>query len=187
MKLDIAPRGRGEGFLFVDRIVGGSVPRQYIPAVGAAAEAACRHGPLGFPVVDVVIILADGSFHPVDSSDMAFETATRRAVAEGLGKAGSVLLEPIDQVTVTVPNRFTANAQRLVTARGGRIQGYAERQTWPGWDDIQALMAEPDLQDLIVELRSQTMGLGTFTRRFDHYAELRRRLPEASDARVAQG
>lgn len=189
VKLEIAPRGRGEGFLFVDRIVGGAVPRQYIPAVAAAAEAACAHGPLGYPVVDVTVVLVDGSFHTVDSSDMAFETATRRALAEGLAKAGPVLLEPIDHVTVTVPNRFTANAQRLLSARGGRIQGYEERQNWPGWDDIEAKMAEPDLQDMIIELRSQTMGLGTFTRQFDHFAESRRRIAEGPDspAKAAHG
>ena len=188
VKLEIAPRGRGEGFLFVDRIVGGAVPRQYIPAVAAAAELACAHGPLGYPVVDVVVTLNDGSFHAVDSSDMAFETATRRALAEGLAKAGPVLLEPIDQITVLVPNRFTANAQRLITARGGRIQGYAERPNWPGWDEVEAMMAEADLQDLIIELRSQTMGLGSFERRFDHFAESRRK-PEPQDqaARATHG
>ena len=175
VKLDIAPRARGEGFLFVDRIVGGSVPRQYIPAVAAAAELACAHGPLGYPVVDIAVTLVDGSFHAVDSSDMAFETATRRALAEGLGKAGPVLLEPIDQLTVLVPNRFTANAQRLISARGGRIQGYAEHPNWSGWDEVDAIMAQADLQDLIIELRSQTMGLGSFRRRFDHFAESRRK------------
>lgn len=175
VKLEIAPRGRGEGFLFVDRVVGGSVPRQYIPAVASAAETACAHGPLGYPVVDVVVTLVDGSFHTVDSSDMAFETATRRALAEGLAKAGPVLLEPIDQLTILVPNRFTANAQRLITARGGRIQGYGERPGWPGWDEVEASMAEADLQDLIIELRSQTLGLGSFRRHFDHFAESRRK------------
>ncbi len=185
VKLEIAPRGRGEGFLFVDRIVGGSVPRQYIPAVAAAAQLACAHGPLGYPVIDVVVTLVEGSFHTVDSSDMAFETATRRALAEGLAKAGPVLLEPIDQITVLVPNRFTANAQRLITARGGRIQGYAERPNWPGWDEVEATMAEADLQDLIIELRSQTMGLGSFRRHFDHFAESRRK-PEAQQDQNAR-
>ncbi|HEX4768881.1 MAG TPA: elongation factor G [Lichenihabitans sp.] len=181
VKLQIAPRPAGEGFRFVDEVVGGAVPRQYIPAVASAAEASCTHGPLGFPVVDIEVTLTDGSFHSVDSSDMAFETATRRAMAEGLAKAGPVLLEPIDQVTVTVPNRFTANAQRLVAGRGGRIQSYGEAADRPGWDEIIALIAAPDLQDMIIDLRSQTMGLGTFRRSFDHFAESRRRISSLQD------
>lgn len=184
VKIDIAPRGRGEGFLFVDKIVGGAVPRQYIPAVAAGAEEACRRGPLGFPVVDVVVTLVDGSFHTVDSSDMAFETCARRALAEGLGKASTVLLEPIDHVVITVPNRFTANAQRLITGRGGRIQGFGERPDWPGWDDIEAIIPQPDMHDLIIDLRSQTMGLGSFRRHFDHYAESRRKIAEPGENKV---
>ena len=174
VKLDIAPRGRGEGFLFVDRIVGGAVPRQYIPAVAEAAETACQKGPLGHPVVDVAVTLVDGGFHSVDSSDMAFKGATRAAMLEGLAKADPVLLEPIDHVTITVPNSYTANAQRLLTTRGGRILGFAEKGEWSGWDEVEALVPEAELHDLIIELRSQTMGLGTYRRRFDHLAESRR-------------
>lgn len=172
--LDIAPRGRGEGFLFVDRIVGGAVPRQYIPAVADAAEAACQKGPLGHPVMDIAVTLVDGGFHSVDSSDMAFKSATRTAMMEGAAKADPVLLEPINHVTVTVPNTFTANAQRLLTTRGGRILGYAEKDGWSGWDEVEALVPEAELHDLIIELRSQTMGLGTYRCRFDHLAESRR-------------
>ena len=180
VKLDIAPRGRGEGFLFVDRIVGGAVPRQYIPAVGEAAEAACQKGPLGHPVVDVAVTLVDGGFHSVDSSDMAFKGATRAAMTEGLAKADPVLLEPIDHVTITVPNSYTANAQRLLTTRGGRILGFAEKGEWSGWDEVEALVPEAELHDLIIELRSQTMGLGTYRRHFDHLAESRRAVAEAT-------
>ncbi len=174
VKLDIAPRGRGEGFLFVDRIVGGAVPRQYIPAVADAAETACQKGPLGHPVVDVAVTLVDGGFHSVDSSDMAFKGATRTAMMEGLAKADPVLLEPIDHVTITVPNSYTANAQRLLTTRGGRILGFSEKGEWSGWDEVEALVPAAELHDLIIELRSQTMGLGTYRCRFDHLAESRR-------------
>ena len=142
-------------------------------SIGAAAKAACAQGPFGHPVVDISVTLVDGSFHSVDSSDMAFETATRRAVAEGLTKAGPVLLEPVDRVVVTVPNRFTSHAQRLVTGRGGRIQGFGEAPGRSGWDAIEALMAEADLAEMIIELRSQTMGLGTYRHEFDHLAEMR--------------
>ena len=175
VKIDIAPRPRGAGFLFIDRIVGGAVPRNYIPAVGDAAEEAARKGPLGHPVVDIAVTLVDGTFHAVDSSDMAFKTATRMAMTEGLGRADPVLLEPIDHVTLRVPNEFTAKAQRLLSGRRGQILGYAETPDHPGWDDVEALLPQAEMQDLIIELRSQTMGLGTFRHRFDHLADARGR------------
>lgn len=173
--LEVVPRPRGEGFAFEDRIVGGAIPRKFIPAVGDAAEEATRKGPLGNPVVDVAVTLHDGAFHSVDSSDMAFATATRMAMQEALAKADPVMLEPVDQVTVQVPQDATAAAQRLLTGRRGQILGYAEKEGWPGWDEVQALVPEAELHDLIIELRSQTMGLGTYTRRFDHLAETRGR------------
>jgi elongation factor G len=172
--LEIAPRGRGEGFRFTDRIVGGAVPKQYIPAVGEAAEEALGKGPLGQRVVDVDVVLVNGTFHSVDSSDMAFKTATRMAMQEGMAKADPVLLEPIDRVTVSVPNEYTPSAQRLVTGRRGRILGYAERPGWPGWDDVEAQIPQAELQNLIIDLRSLTMGLGTYRHEFDHLAETQR-------------
>lgn len=171
VKLDIAPRGRGEGFQFIDKVVGGAVPRQYIPAVGEAAEDAARNGPLGHPCVDIAVALVDGTFHSVDSSDMAFRTATRMAMQEALAKAEPVLLEPVEHVVVTVPNSFTPNAQRLLTGRRGRLLGYGEHPGWSGWDDVEALVPAAELHDLIIDLRSQTQGLGSYTHRFDHLAE----------------
>jgi elongation factor G len=171
VKIDIHPRPRGSGFEFVDKIVGGAVPRNYIPSVELAAEEATGKGPFGFPVVDVSVTLVDGGFHSVDSSDMAFKTATHIAMKEGLSKAEPVLLEPVDRVTVAVPNEFTAKAQRLLTGRRGQILGFAERSGWAGWDEIEALVPEAELHDLIIELRSQTLGLGTYQKRFDHLAE----------------
>jgi elongation factor G len=171
--LEIAPRPRSAGFEFIDKIVGGAVPRQYIPAVGEAAEEAMQKGPFGYPVVDVEVTLTDGSFHAVDSSDMAFRTATRNGIAEALPKADPVLLEPIEHVTISVPNRFTANAQRLLSGRRGQILGYQERQGWPGWDDVEALVPGAELHDLILQLRADTQGLGSYTHRFDHLAETR--------------
>ncbi len=169
----VEPRPRGTGFQFTDQIVGGAVPRQYIPAVGEAAEEATRKGPFGYPVVDVHVTLLDGGFHTVDSSDMAFKTATRMAMQEALAKADPVLLEPIDHVAVSVPADYTAKAQRLLSGHNGQILGYAERPGWPGWDVVEALVPEAELHDLIIELRSQTLGLGSFVRRFDHLAEAR--------------
>jgi elongation factor G len=171
VKIDIAPRPRGSGFAFVDKVVGGAVPRNYIPSVGAAAEEATARGPFGYPVVDIAVTLVDGGFHQVDSSEMAFKTATHQAMKEGLAKADPVLLEPVDHVTVSVPNDFTAKAQRLLTGRRGHLLGFAERPGWPGWDDIEGLVPAAELHDLIIELRSQTLGLGTYCKRFDHLAE----------------
>jgi elongation factor G len=173
VKIEVAPRPRGEGFQFIDKIVGGTVPRNFIPAVAEAAEEATRKGPFGYPVVDVAVTLTDGGFHSVDSSDMAFKTATQVAMKEALAKADPVLLEPVDHVTVSVPNDYTARTQRLLTGRRGQILGFAERAGWTGWDDVEALVPEAELHDLIIELRSQTMGLGTFRKRFDHLAETR--------------
>lgn len=173
VKIDIAPRPRGAGFEFIDKIVGGAVPRNFIPAVGEAAEEAAKKGPFGYPVVDISVTLTDGQFHSVDSSDMAFKTATSLAMKEGLAKADPVVLEPIEHVTLSVPNEFTARAQRLLTGRRGQILGYAERPGWSGWDDVEALVPQAELHDLIIELRSQTLGLGTYRRRFDHLAEAR--------------
>jgi elongation factor G len=176
VKIEIVPLKRGEGFQFIDKVVGGAVPRNYIPSVGEAAEEATRKGPFGYPVVDVSVTLVDGGFHSVDSSDMAFKTATQLAMKEGLAKAEPVLLEPVDHVTVSVPNDYTARAQRLLTGRRGQILGYAEREGWPGWDEVQALVPEAEMHDLIIELRSQTMGLGTYRRKFDHLAETKAEL-----------
>ncbi len=173
VKLEIEPRHRGEGFLFTDKIVGGAVPKQYIPSVQDGAEEAMQKGPFGHPVVDVAVTLVDGSFHTVDSSDMAFKIAARQGISEGLTKAEPVLLEPIEHVTVSVPNTSTAAAQRLLTGRRGQILGYAERPGWPGWDDVEALVPAAELHDLITQLRSETQGLGHYRRRFDHLAEAR--------------
>jgi elongation factor G len=178
VKLELRPRDRGEGFAFTDKIVGGAVPKQYIPAVREASEEAMLKGPFGYPVVDVGVTLVDGTFHTVDSSDMAFRNCTRQGVAEALGKAEPVLLEPIDHVTVSVPNQFTPGVQRLLSGRRGQILGYAERDGWPGWDDVEALVPEAELHDFILQLRSDTMGLGSYRCAFDHLAEARGKIAE---------
>jgi elongation factor G len=173
--IEVAPRGRGEGFAFVDRIVGGAIPRKFIPACGEAAEEAAKKGPLGNPVVDIEVTLVDGGFHSVDSSDMAFATAIRMALQEALAKADPVLLEPVQHVAVSVPSGFTPAAQRLLTGRRGQILGYAEAPDRPGWDEVEAMVPAAELHDLILELRGMTLGLGTYRHRFDHLAESRGR------------
>ena len=144
--------------------------------VREASEEAMQKGPFGYPVVDVGVTLVDGTFHSVDSSDMAFRTATRLGVAEALAKAEPVLLEPINHVTVSVPNQFTPGVQRLLSGRRGQILGYAERPGWTGWDDVEALVPEAELHDFILQLRSDTMGLGSYRKSFDHLAEARGKL-----------
>lgn len=186
VKLEIAPRLRGEGFVFTDRITGGAVPRQYIPAVAAAAEEAMAKGPFGYPVVDVAVTLLDGGFHSVDSSDMAFRTATRSGIAEALAKAEPILLEPVHRVTVSAPNGCTATVQRLLTGKRGQILGYGEKSGWPGWDETQALLPEAETHRLILDLRAQTAGLGWFTHEFNHLAEAAPQLAERMARQVVQ-
>jgi elongation factor G len=170
--IEVKALPRGSGFTFKDSVVGGAIPRNYIPAVEEGVVEALRRGPLGFPVVDVAVNLITGQFHAVDSSDQAFHTAGRQGVQEALPKCDPILLEPIDSVEISVPNAFTARVQRLVSGRRGQILGYDAKPDWPGWDVVSAHMPQSELHDLIVELRSLTMGVGSFAHRFDHMQEL---------------
>jgi elongation factor G len=170
--IELKPLPRGSGFTFTDSVVGGAIPRNYIPAVEEGVVEALRHGPLGFPVVDAAVNLITGQFHAVDSSDQAFKTAGRQAIQEALPKCEPILLEPVDSVEISVPNAFTARVQRLVSGRRGQILGYDAKPDWPGWDLVSAHLPQSELHDLIVELRSLTMGVGSFAHRFDHMQEL---------------
>ena len=170
--IDIEPQLRGAGFVYADKIVGGVVPRQYIPAVGEGVEEFLKQGPLGFPVVDVKVTLTDGSYHSVDSSDQAFKTAARIAMVEGMPKCDPVLLEPILAVEIAVPNDYTSKAQRIISSRRGQILGYTAKEGWKGWDTVSAYLPQAEMGDLIVELRSLTMGVGTFSWKFDHLQEM---------------
>ena len=170
--LEIGPLARGEGFKFDERIHGGVVPRQFIPSVEIGVKDYLRTGPLGFPVVDVGVTLTDGSYHSVDSSDMAFRQAGRLAMSEGLPKCQPVLLEPIMHVRIAVPSEATSRINAMISQRRGQILGFDARDGWSGWDVVDARMPESEIQDLIVEVRSATAGVGTFTAEFDHLAEL---------------
>jgi elongation factor G len=170
--LEVRPLARGEGFAFEDKITGGVVPRQYIPSVEAGVRDYIKRGPLGFPVVDLAVTLTDGSYHTVDSSDAAFQAAARLGMAEALPKAKPVLLEPILAVEIAIPSEAMSKATGLVTARRGQILGYDSRPGWQGWDVLNAMIPESEIGDLIVELRSATAGVGTFSTKFDHMAEL---------------
>ncbi|KAF0129951.1 MAG: elongation factor G [Xanthobacteraceae bacterium] len=170
--IDVRPVDRGSGFLFDDTIAGGVVPKQYIPAVRDGIEETLRRGPLGFPVVDIAVTLTDGSYHTVDSSDMAFQQAGRIAIQDALPTCHPVLLEPIHRVEVSIPSEATARINAIVSARRGQILGFDARDRWPGWDVVAALIPESEIGDLIVEIRSATAGVGSFTSGFDHLAEL---------------
>jgi len=170
--VDIKPLPRGAGFEFSDSITGGVVPKQYIPSVEGGVKDYLVAGPMGFPVVDVAVILKDGSYHSVDSSDQAFRTAGQIAMREGMPKCSPVLLEPIMVVEFAVPSEVTAKINGIISSRRGQILGFDARPGWDGWDLVQAHMPESEIQDVIIELRSATAGVGTFTAKFDHLAEL---------------
>ena len=176
--VDIKPLPRGSGFEFSDVISGGVVPKGYIPSVEAGVKDYLGAGPLGFPVVDVAVCLKDGSYHSVDSSDQAFRTAGRIAMTEGMPQCSPVLLEPVMAVEIAVPSDATAKINGIISTRRGQILGFDARPGWDGWDVVQAHMPESEMQNLIVELRSATAGVGTFTAEFDHLAELTGKLAD---------
>lgn len=176
--IDIQPLPRGSGFAFRDTITGGVVPKQFIPSVEIGVSDYMKTGPLGFPVVDISVTLKDGSFHTVDSSDMAFRQAGRLAMSEGMPKCQPVLLEPVMAVDIAVPSDATARVNSIISQRRGQILGFDARPGWPGWDVVSAHMPESEIEDLIVELRSATSGVGTYTASFHHLAELTGRLAD---------
>jgi elongation factor G len=176
--VEVRPLARGEGFAFTDRITGGVVPKQWIPAVEQGTRDALEHGPLGFPVVDVGVVLVDGSYHSVDSSEFAFRAAGRLAINEALPGCQPVLLEPIDKLTILAPATATSKITSAVSSRRGQILGFEPREGWHGWDRIEVFLPQSERADLIVELRSLTQGLGAFEAEFDHMAELAGRLAD---------
>jgi elongation factor G len=174
----IRPLPRGSGFVFEDEIVGGVVPRQWIPSVEKGVVEYLKQGPLGFPVVDVAVALNDGSYHTVDSSDAAFQTAARLAMTEGMPNCAPVLLESIMHVKIHVPNDATAKVNAMVSGRRGQLMGFDARDGWKGWDTVEAQMPLSEMSDLIIDLRSLTQGVGTFETTFDHLAELTGKLAD---------
>jgi elongation factor G len=185
--LDIKPLPRGEGFSFGETIVGGVVPRQYIPGVETGVREYLAHGPLGFPVVDVAVTLTNGSYHSVDSSEQAFKQAARVAMQSGLPDCEPALLEPILSVEISVPTDFTSNVLRLISGRRGQILGYESKSNWKGWDQVAAQIPQAEMQDLIVELRSLTLGVGSFRWQFDHLQEVPDKIREKVLATYAEG
>lgn len=176
--IELRPLPRGEGFSFSERITGGSVPKQWIPAVEQGVRDAMAKGPLGFPVVDVAVTLTDGSYHSVDSSELAFRTAGRIAMSEALAAASPHLLEPIQHLEILSPGNASSRISSALASRRGQMLGIAPREGWSRWDRLEALLPEAELQGLDSELRSLSQGLATYSARFDHLAELNGKLAE---------
>jgi elongation factor G len=184
--LDIKPLSRGEGFNFSQSIVGGVVPKQYIPGVEMGVREYLGHGPLGFPVVDVAVTLTNGSYHTVDSSEQAFKQAARLAMTEGMANCEPTLLEPIMAIQVCAPKEFTSKVLQLVTGRRGQILGYEARSDWPSWDGVSGYLPQAEMHNFIVELRSLTLGVGFFNWQYDHLQEVPGKLTEGVLASMSQ-
>ena len=176
--IELRPLPRGEGFVFEDRITGGAIPRQYIPAVEAGIRDAMAKGPLGFPVVDVAVKLTDGSFHSVDRSERAFRTAGRIAMSEALAAAAPYLLEPVCKVTILTPNMATSRITSAISSRRGQMLGMEPREGWHRWDRVEVLMPSSSLQGLDADLRSLSQGLAIYSAEFDHLQEISGKLAE---------
>ncbi|WP_038038870.1 elongation factor G [Thermorudis peleae] len=168
--LELEPLPRGSGFVFEDRIVGGVVPKEFIPAVEAGIREAMETGGVaGFPVIDIKAVLVDGSYHEVDSSEMAFKIAAAMALREGVRRGNPVILEPIMRVEVVTPDEFTGDVIGDLNARRGRIEGMEMRA---GSQVIRALVPLATMFGYATDLRSMTQGRATYTMQFDHYAPL---------------
>lgn len=179
--IQVKPLPRGGGFEFVDKIHGGAIPRQWIPAVEAGAKDAMQRGPIGFPVVDVSVTLIDGSYHAVDSSEYSFQMAGRLGMHDALAECDPVILEPIEKLAIYTPNSGTAKINSAVSSHNGQILGFEVLEGWPGWDRVDAYLPHAERQDFIIELRSLTQGLATFEAAFDHMVEINgRRAEEAA-------
>ncbi|HEY9180437.1 MAG TPA: elongation factor G [Candidatus Baltobacteraceae bacterium] len=167
--LRFAPRERGNGVTFEEQIVGGVVPRQFIPAVEKGVREALMHGSVGgYPVTDVHVILFDGAYHDVDSSEQSFKTAAGMGVREALPKCNPVVLEPIVRVRVTVPTQYTSTVIQQLTGKRGQILGMnpAEKS---GHDVVEADVPQVELARYITELRTATQGMGTYTWRHERF------------------
>jgi elongation factor G len=176
--LDIKPLQRGEGFKFHQTIVGGVVPKQYIPGVEMGVREYLANGPLGYPIVDIDVTLTDGSYHSVDSSEQAFKQAARIAMAEGVPKCDPILLEPILQTTISVPSDFTSKVLQLISSRRGQILGYEAISDWKNWDRVMAYLPQAEMQNFIIELRSLSLGVGFFKWEYDRLQQVPEKLTQ---------
>jgi len=169
--LELEPKGRGEGFEFVDKIVGGVIPRQYRPAVEKGVVGAMKKGILaGYPTVDIKATVYDGSYHPVDSSEMAFKVAGSMAFKKGAAEANPILLEPIMDIEVIVPKEYMGDIIGDLNSKRGKIMGMEESSS--GKQSIKAKIPQAEIFKYAIDLRSITQGRGTFSLKFSHYEEV---------------
>ncbi len=176
VKITVEPNESGKGYEFINSVVGGSVPKEYIPAVDAGIQGALQNGILaGYPVVDLKVTLYDGSYHEVDSSEMAFKIAGSMAIKEAMAKADPVLLEPIMKVTCIVPDEYMGDVIGDLNSRRGQIQGYEMRN---GAQQIDAFVPLAEMFGYATNLRSRTQGRGQYTMEPSHYVELPKSLQE---------
>jgi elongation factor G len=168
--IEVSPTERGEGFVWEDRIFGGAIPQNFRPSVQKGIQDAMARGIVaGYPMVDVKVALVDGKYHTVDSSDMAFQIAGSLAIRKAAMEAGPVLLEPILDVEVRVPERYLGDVMSDLNGKRGRISGTEPED---GWQVVRAQVPEADMQRFALDLRSLTQGRGSFRTRFSHYEEL---------------
>jgi elongation factor G len=180
--IEIEPLERGKGFEFVNKIVGGTIPKEFIPAVEKGIKEAMEGGVLaGYPVVDVRVTLFDGSYHEVDSSEMAFKIAGSMAFKEGAKKAQLVLLEPIMSVEVVTPEEYMGDVIGDINSRRGKIQSMEKRG---GAQVIKAMVPLAEMFGYATDLRSKTQGRATYTMQFDHYEEVPKNIMESIVAKV---
>ncbi|MER2041617.1 elongation factor G [Desemzia incerta] len=174
--IEFAPNEEGKGFEFEDAIVGGSVPREYIPAVKSGLEASLENGVLaGYPLVDVKAKLYDGSYHDVDSNETAFKVAASMALKNAAKKAGPVILEPMMEVDVTIPEEYLGDVMGHISARRGRIEGSEVRGNTT---IVRGIVPLAEMFGYATALRSSTQGRGTFTMQFDHYEAVPKSISE---------
>jgi len=179
--LEIEPREPGSGYEFTSKIIGGVIPKEYIPAVDAGVKEAMENGVLaGFPMVDIGVALLDGSYHEVDSSEMAFKIAGSIGFKNAAGKAEPVLLEPLMKVEVVVSDEYTGDVIGDINSRRGRIEEMEPRN---GMQVIHALVPLAEMFGYATDLRSRTQGRGTYTMQFSHYAEVPQNIAEGIIAR----
>ena len=176
VKIHVEPNESGKGYEFINKVVGGAIPKEYIPAIDAGIQGAMFSGTVaGYPVVDVKVTLYDGSYHEVDSSEMAFKIAGSMAFKEAMRKADPTLLEPIMKVSVIVPEEYMGDVIGDISARRGQIQGYEMRA---GAQQIDAFVPLAEMFGYATDLRSRTQGRGQYTMEPSHYIELPKGLQE---------
>jgi elongation factor G len=171
VKLKLEPNVRGGGIEFIDAVVGGVVPRQFIPSTEKGVRDALKRGPIaGYPVVDVKVTLFDGQYHPVDSKDIAFQTAGRLGVQEGMAKARPIILEPIVHAEIAVPDEYIGDVIGGLSSKRGRVQG--SDSLGGGMSVVKGQVPQAEMFQYSNELRALTKGQGSFTMSISHYEEV---------------